>query len=119
MATRSRIGIEHEDGKITSIYCHWDGYPEHHLPILEGHYFDREKVAKLIELGDLSVLGEEVDPTGPHSFDRPQGGVCVAYGRDRGEKGTDAQSYRDVDDFAEFEYNYLFTKEGKWKLIQG
>lgn len=25
MSTRSRIGIEMPDGKIKSIYCHWDG----------------------------------------------------------------------------------------------
>lgn len=28
MATRSRIGIENQDGTVTSVYCHWDGYPE-------------------------------------------------------------------------------------------
>jgi len=28
MATRSNIGIVNEDGSVTGIYCHWDGYPE-------------------------------------------------------------------------------------------
>lgn len=119
MATRSRIGIEHEDGKITSIYCHWDGYPEHHLPILQGHYLDREKVVKLIELGALSSLEPEVEPTGPHSFDQPQPGVCVAYGRDRGETGLGSIVSQDRYEFRRKgeSYNYLFTKEGKWALI--
>jgi len=26
MATRSRIAIENQDGTVTSIYCHFDGY---------------------------------------------------------------------------------------------
>ncbi len=29
MATRSNIGIVNEDGSITGIYCHYDGYPEY------------------------------------------------------------------------------------------
>jgi hypothetical protein len=28
MATRSRIAIENQDGTVTSIYCHFDGYIE-------------------------------------------------------------------------------------------
>ena len=28
MSTRSRIGIELEDGSIKSVYHHFDGYPE-------------------------------------------------------------------------------------------
>ena len=28
MATRSRIGIELNDGSILSAYHHWDGYPQ-------------------------------------------------------------------------------------------
>ena len=27
MATRSRIGVILPDGKVQSVYCHWDGYP--------------------------------------------------------------------------------------------
>ncbi len=29
MATRSNIGIVNDNGSVTGIYCHWDGYPEH------------------------------------------------------------------------------------------
>ena len=38
MSTNSRIGILHEDGTTETIYCHWDGYPEHQMPILTEHY---------------------------------------------------------------------------------
>jgi hypothetical protein len=44
MATRSRIGIELEDGVIESIYCHWDGYPENNGKILLEHYQDPNKI---------------------------------------------------------------------------
>ena len=46
MSTNSRIGILHEDGTTETIYCHWDGYPEHQMPILTKHYDTAEKVKK-------------------------------------------------------------------------
>ena len=54
MATRSRIGIELSDGSILSAYHHWDGYPEWLGRILTTHYNTREKVAELIDGGDMS-----------------------------------------------------------------
>lgn len=77
MATRSRIGIEKENGIIYSIYCHWDGYPAYNGRILLENYTNREKVEGLIALGDISVLGKELAPGEgvDHSFDnRSQGG---------------------------------------------
>jgi hypothetical protein len=117
MATRSRIAMETEDGTVVSIYCHWDGYVEHNGSILHEHYGDPEKVKELIGLGDISFLKPEVTPTGPHSFDDPQDGVTVAYGRDRRETGVDPMSHASVSDFFNGdieEFGYLFTKEGEW-----
>ncbi len=54
MATRSRIGIELADGSILSAYSHWDGYPEWMGRILRTHYNTKEKVAELIDGGDMS-----------------------------------------------------------------
>ena len=54
MATRSRIGIELNDGSILSAYHHWDGYPTWLGRILETHYNTKEKVADLIDGGDMS-----------------------------------------------------------------
>ena len=61
MSTRSRIGIEMPDGKIKSIYCHWDGYPSGVGVKLYRWYKDRKKIEKLMELGDISSLGEDYD----------------------------------------------------------
>ena len=54
MATRSRIGIELNDGSILSAYHHWDGYPQWLGRILNTHYNTKEKVADLIDGGDMS-----------------------------------------------------------------
>lgn len=61
MSTRSRIGIENEDGTIRSIYCHFDGYPEGVGKELMEHYTDPKKINELLDLGDISSLGEEYD----------------------------------------------------------
>ena len=54
MATRSRIGIELNDGSILSAYHHWDGYPEWLGRILTTHYNTKAQVAELIDGGDMS-----------------------------------------------------------------
>jgi len=54
MATRSRIGLELKDGSILSAYAHWDGYPEWMGRILRTHYDTKDKVAELIDGGDMS-----------------------------------------------------------------
>lgn len=58
MSTRSFIGIENHDGTVRAIYCHWDGYVEHHGNILVNNYKTRESVEKLLALGDISSLHE-------------------------------------------------------------
>ena len=59
MATRSRIGIELSDGSVLSAYHHWDGYPEWLGRILKTHYSSRDKVAALIDGGDMSSCWTE------------------------------------------------------------
>ena len=86
MGTRSRIAAQMADGSFASIYCHWDGYPSHNGAVLLAHYATPDKVARLIRLGDLSVLAASPAKPKGHTFTAPVGGHCVAYGRDRGEK---------------------------------
>jgi len=56
MATRSAIGYALPSGKVRAVYCHWDGYPSHQLPILEEHYNSLPKVRALIKPGSMSTL---------------------------------------------------------------
>jgi hypothetical protein len=108
MSTRSRIAIEKQDGTVTSIYCHFDGYISGNGEILQNHFQDREKVEQLIALGDISSLESDIDET-------------IAYARDRGEDLNQKQ-HNDVEDFFSGdieEYGYLFTKDNKWLVSTG
>ena len=128
MATRSNIGIVNEDGSITGIYCHFDGYPEYVGKMLLNHYNNDDIVNGLMNLGDLSILSESLYSTtginlysdnNHHTFDNPQKGVCVAYGRDRGEQNVDSVIYDVLGQYEDMagdtlaEYQYLFD-DGKW-----
>jgi hypothetical protein len=118
MATRGRIGIKLDNGTVASIYNHWDSYPSYLGVILLDNYKDKAKVEKLIALGDCSSVREEVDiPEGKtHSFDKPLDNVTVAYGRDRGERGTEPRINGSEEEFWKSdieEYGYLF-KDNKW-----
>lgn len=130
MGTRSTIAILREDGTVAKIYCHWDGYLEHNGRILFEHYNTAEKVEELIALGDLSSLGKEIGVKHPFSPDynvpgdsdtwnRLYDNMCTAYGRDRGEEGTKANVYPDLETYefkASFEeYNYVFM-HGEWAV---
>ena len=54
MATRGCIGIQLPDESILSVYHHWDSYPEWLGRILKTHYNTKDKVAELIDGGDMS-----------------------------------------------------------------
>ena len=114
MATRSHIGKQLEDGSISYIYCHWDGYPEHNGKILKEHYTDETKVDALLELGDLSILGPEIGEKqdfNDHSTYNEN--WCLAYGRDRGEQNVDAHITTDWTEFMDEGHAYLY-EGGIW-----
>ena len=122
MATRGTIAILLLDGTVRQIYTHWDSYIEHNGRILKENYKTPERVKELISHGDLSILAPKINPIGEHSFNDPEKGVCVYYGRDRGESNTEFRVYRDYDYFRfnrqKEEYDYLFVEEeSKWYLL--
>jgi hypothetical protein len=96
MSTRSLINVKCNDGKVRSIYIHFDGYA--HLETLQKHYNSQELAEQLVSLGDLSLLDESAGPPPKgHAFDNRVRGYCVAYGRDRGEVGTEALVFDDFE----------------------
>ena len=97
MSTRSRIGKLNADGTVTSVYCHWDGYPSYNGFLLQQFYSKEEVVDELISHGNLSYLAQKIDPTGAHSFDNPEDDVCVYYGRDRKEPNNEPSISQTVD----------------------
>ena len=120
MATRSTIAVVNPDNTVDQIYCHWDGYLSHNGRILKESYTTLNAVKELISHGDLSSLAPKVNPTGEHSFTKPEKGVCVYYGRDRGEKNTKPRTYSDLKVFLRNmqceEYDYVF-KDNEWFLV--
>ena len=126
MGTRSRIAIQNQDGTLNSIYCHWDGYPSHNGAILKESYKEEARVRELISLGSLSSLAPKIsaDEDTPHSFNSPQEGVCVFYGRDRGEEEVGPATHKTLDELIECagdswgEYVYIFNPETSgWSYI--
>jgi hypothetical protein len=111
MSTRSHIGIKNTDGTVDYIYCHFDGYPEHNGKILKEYYNTQDKVNDLMELGDLSSLGEDIGEK--HDFDNRVRGWCHAYGRDRGETGVSVTKTTFDKLLADdnVDYLYIFDKD--------
>ena len=123
MATRSAIGMRTVDGRITAVYCHWDGYPAHNGAILQEHYTDPNKIVELITLGGISSLRPEIGVKHPFSkFELKEGetydetlyeDMTTFYHRDRGED-LEVRTFNDAMDFVEnfgwsVEYLYLWN----------
>jgi hypothetical protein len=108
MATRSYIGVRNTDASVDYIYCHFDGYPEHNGAILREHYSNINRVNELLELGDLSVLGQFIGEK--MDFDKRIQDTCLAYGRDRGESnvGKKNSGYDELITNQDVDYVYIF-----------
>jgi hypothetical protein len=122
MATRSTIAVQLPNGTIKQIYTHWDGYIEHNGRILKQFYSTPELAQELISHGDLSVLGDYINPVGTHTFKDPEKNCCVYYGRDRGQSNTAARTFSDWTVFARErsreEYDYFYSAEhNRWYLL--
>jgi hypothetical protein len=63
MATRSFIALKESDSSYTSVYCHWDGYPEGVGQTLKESYSNIEDVKTLLKGGDMSSLGKTINET--------------------------------------------------------
>ena len=114
MATRSRIGIQLADDAILSVYHHWDGYPQWLGVILNKKFNTREKVAEVIDGGDISCIDSDTD------WDRNQlDETRPLYYNERGEN-TEPRLDLNFDDYVEnpdndAEFLYIFTNENKWE----
>lgn len=104
MATRSTIAILNEDGTVSQIYCHWDGYLDGVGTELIESYNSRELVNALMIEGDHSTIA----------------GGAESY-RSRGESNIDAMIYSSIDDYFwnsyREDYNYLFVDD-EWFLLK-
>ena len=109
MATRSRIGLLLETGYVLSVYHHWDGYPQWLGATLREKFDTYEKIAELIDGGDVSCIDSDTD----WSLEKVDN--HVQYYNDRGEKTEPRLDLHPEDYFADGEeYAYLF-ENGEWK----
>ena len=111
MATRSRIGLELSDGSVLSAYHHWDGYPEWLGRILKTHYNTKEKVAELIDGGDMSSCwtnagwkNETLPTTGPLYYSSRGEDVPPRLDKNLGDYLTQGAE----------EFGYVYTQQGEW-----
>ena len=110
MGTRARIGKELSDGSILSVYHHWDGYPSWLGKTLVAQYNTKEKVAELIDGGDMSscwsdsIWGKQL----------PKGEYAPEYYSARGED-CPPRLDKDMEEFFSMgeEYSYIF-RNGDW-----
>lgn len=121
MATRSLIGKLNSDNTVSYIYCHYDGYPEHNGVILQEHYDTPFKVDQLLALGDLSVLGEVIgEKQDFNNYSTRNNNWCLAYGRDRGERGVKMSTVSRDEFFGDdgyIDYLYLYNNKFEWECF--
>jgi len=118
MATRSNIAYKTEDGKIRSVYAHWDGYPECNGKILLDNYKNIEKIKALIELGSISSLGSEIGEQQDFNNRETQNKEwTLAYHRDRGEELV-IREYNDIPSWIDDMEEYAYLWNGReWLVI--
>ena len=105
MGTRATIGIERDNGKVSFILAYWDGYLSHTGKVLNEHYLDKGKVSKLVNGGWVECMKEELN-----DIERtPQEKVVD---ESVGTRTVALNNFLNQDS----EFNYLFTKDGKWKV---
>jgi hypothetical protein len=117
MATRGRIGMLLEDGSVLSVYSHWDNYPEYNGAILINNFTTKEKVAELLDGGDISSLKTDKNWSG-----KQMETARTLYYSERGDEGVEPVLSETKDDFHRLasdnwaEYSYLFDPtNSKWE----
>jgi len=120
--TRSQVGKIDKNGKITSVYVHYDGYPDYMVPMIKN--YDKKGVDQLLDLGKagISVLDKEIGKK--QDFNNPKRGWTLFYGRDRGENSNmistgnagNIKAYlKDMANDSSAEYVYLYDeRDGNW-----
>lgn len=132
MATRSTIAVQHADGTVSQVYCHWDGYLSHNGKLLFEHYSTLDKAEALVALGNISSLrasiGEQHPFDNPYPFqsdqykahDEQYRHMTKYYGRDRGEEDQAPVKYWNFEMYRlsgdSQEYDYIF-RDGAWHVM--
>ena len=105
--TRGQVGIIDKKGNITSIYTHYDSYPEHVLPVIKKHYKNAKAVNNLVAKGNSSGI-DAIDKMNFYND-----GSSTMTGN-----SSDIKSYlKDADMDGGAEYVYLYDEATKkWMM---
>ena len=106
MSTRSLIGLKNDVG-ITYVYCHFDGYLDGVGITLVKNYDTEDKVKALLEKGDMSSLGDNIDTCDFYNEDDSKAFTLTGHG----EGLKDVYYKHGQNCWAD--YVYLF-EDGKW-----
>ena len=123
MSTRSYIAKKQPDETFKAVYCHFDGYPEGVGQTLVDSFTDENKVDKLLKLGSLSYLRDDIETQNNCKTFPIRGNeielkdVTMAYHRDRGDdleinEFSNLETMLDYFDKSWGDYLYLF--ENVW-----
>jgi hypothetical protein len=134
MATHSTIAKENNDGTVTQVYCHWDGYPTGVGHTLLNHYCNADKLSLLLSHGGISSLGDDIGEqhsfTNPYKYSTPEHSEwandpknsTTFYGRDCHED-VDINTFGTLEhylvDCQREEFDYILKTDGKWYLLFG
>ena len=119
MATRSRIALQLTDDSFLSVYHHWDGYPEWLGFTLNKKFNTRDKVAELIDGGDMSSC----DSDSVYDYEKQafvkRDPKPEYYNDTRGEK-TEPRLDLSFEDYVEKneEYAYVYTLDHEWECFK-
>ena len=117
MATRSNIAYMTPEGKIRSVYCHWDGYPAHNGEMLRRYYTTQDKIEALIALGSLSSLKEGIGEKQDFDDRATQNDEwTLAYHRDRGEQLV-INEYNDIPSWIADMEEYAYLWNGREWIV--
>ena len=109
MSTRSRIALQLGEDSFLSVYHHYDGYPQWLGVILRQKFNTREKVAELLDGGDISCIDSDTN------WKRESVEEHVLYYNARGED-TEPRLDLSLEDYLANgeEYAYVYTLDHEW-----
>ena len=108
--TRSQFGKIDRKGNITSVYMHYDGYPENMLPILKRGYKGGKNVDAVIAKGGASGL--EADMADMNFYDDGETPLT-------GKANRIADYLKLASDDGGAEYVYLWDEKSKQWMMAG
>ena len=109
MSTRSRIALQLAEDSFLSVYHHYDGYPQWLGVTLRQKFNTREKVAELLDGGDISCIDSDTN------WNRESVENHVLYYNARGED-TEPRLDLSLEDYLANgeEYAYVYTLDHEW-----